>query len=101
MLRHLPDGLYEHVVTGILDGELAGLGPSRSAKVEALDPANAHVALSRYLATEVERALASLPHTERLDAQVGLRLLSSREPLALRALRAREDEFRTSLEGAA
>lgn len=71
MAGRLADGLYEQVVTGGLAVDLASL-EGRKSDVGDLDPADSHLVLSRHLATEVERALAAVPHAERLTAQVAI-----------------------------
>jgi hypothetical protein len=70
MPRDLVDGLYEHVITGALARDLAALAPERGREVIGLDPADAHSALARHLAIEVERVLAGVPIAERPQAQV-------------------------------
>jgi superfamily II DNA or RNA helicase/HKD family nuclease len=70
---NLPAGLYERLVTEALDLSLAGMDPALVVR-EGLDPADADVALVRYLAATIGRALRSLPGEplERLAAQVRL-----------------------------
>jgi superfamily II DNA or RNA helicase len=72
MVGRLADGLYEHVVTGALARDLAGLGPERTAATTPLDPADSSGVLARHLAGEVERALAMVPQAERPMAQVSI-----------------------------
>ena len=72
MVGRLADGLYEHVVTNALAGELAEIGSERTATTTSLDPADSNAVLARHLAGEVERALAMVPHAERPKAQVSI-----------------------------
>jgi hypothetical protein len=66
----LPEGLYEHLVTEALGTNLDALDPAITRKLRELDRADAHVALSRHIAREVERALAALPADKRSERQV-------------------------------
>lgn len=49
-------GLYEHLVTSELDGDIADL-PSERLKLHSLEPADAHEALNRHLGELLGRAL--------------------------------------------
>lgn len=70
---NLPPGLYDRLVTEALQESLARMDAGLVVR-EGLDPADADVALVRYLAATLGRALRSLPGEprERLAAQVGL-----------------------------
>ncbi len=83
----LADGLYEQVVTGDVARELVRLEPERAANTAPLEPADSSARLSRYLAGEVERALAMVPHAERPTAQVEVinRLLDELRTITLGA----------------
>lgn len=59
MTRPLHAGLYEHVVTGAIDGALRGMADDR-VSVREIPPADAPLALARHLAREVERALGAV-----------------------------------------
>ncbi len=72
MAGRLADGLYEQVVTGALAVDLATLAGQGKADVGELDAADSHSVLARHLAGEVERALAGVPHADRLNAQVAI-----------------------------
>jgi hypothetical protein len=68
----LSEGLYERVVTSALAEDLRGLEPGQSATTEPLDPADAHVALARHLAAEVQRVLDGVRGEDKPGAQVAL-----------------------------
>ncbi|HWZ92665.1 MAG TPA: DEAD/DEAH box helicase family protein, partial [Polyangiaceae bacterium] len=72
MAGRLAEGLYEQVVTGALAVDLASLEGGRKSNVEDLDTADSHSVLARHLAAEVERALAVVPHAERLSTQLAI-----------------------------
>lgn len=72
MPGQLADGLYEQVVTGALAVDLASLDRERKSQVEPLDTADSHSVLARHVALEVERALAAVPHAERVPAQLAI-----------------------------
>ena len=54
----LRDGVYEHLVTKLLQGKLEGIAPS-IAELVAIAPADLPAWLSRHLASEIERVLRS------------------------------------------
>ncbi len=72
--RRLAEGVYEHVVTEGIEGDLAGLPTEIRRAIELLGQADGHLALARHLGQEVARVLGSLPHKERLE--VGRELVS-------------------------
>ena len=63
----LVEGVYEHLVTGRLDAELART--SLRALIERIedDAPDAHQVLAGHVATELRRALATLPREERVE----------------------------------
>ena len=70
MAGRYSEGLYERVVTSALAQDLRSLEPGQSFDTEPLDPAHSHESLSRHLAAEVQRVLSSVPHEEKLNAQL-------------------------------
>lgn len=59
-------GVYEHLVTEELDRQLTALD-SLDAAFEALDDAEAHLALARHVSREIERLLDALPSRQRAE----------------------------------
>lgn len=72
-MTDLPTGAYEHVVTRGMQQQLARLDPDLVQRVT-LDPADAHEALTRHIATLARRALRTVPGhgPDRLARQVQL-----------------------------
>jgi hypothetical protein len=70
----LAEGVYEHLVTEVIERDLAGLSPEIRRAIELLGEADGHLALARHLGHEVARVLGSLPQKERLE--IGRELVS-------------------------
>src|SRR5574338_82324 len=62
----LREGLYEHLVTELLERQLAATDQLEAAYT-ALDDAEAHIALARHLGREIERVLDELPRESRAE----------------------------------
>lgn len=63
----LSEGLFEHLVTEDLRGQLAGVPSNLTADFERLDDTDAHEVVARHLAREISRALDTLPKKNRAD----------------------------------
>jgi superfamily II DNA or RNA helicase/HKD family nuclease len=62
----LREGVYEHLVTELLERQLAAT-EQLEASYTALDDAEAHIALARHLGREIERVLDELPRAARAE----------------------------------
>ncbi|SEP28612.1 DUF3427 domain-containing protein [Trujillonella endophytica] len=80
----VPAGLYEHLVTERLGVSLAGL-PEELTQLSALDPGDAHVALTRHVAQAAAKALQSAGGSDS-DAAVRQAELANRIVNAIRGL---------------
>ncbi len=82
-----PFGLYERLITADLKARLSGL-PTNSVRIKTgtLDVADAHSALAQHVGTIVERALRTLPTSQKETAQAAVVneiVRSLKEPLEL------------------
>lgn len=68
----LPRGLYEQLLTELLDKELEGQPSDREIQVGKLHPVEAPDRIALHLATLIERALASVHEDDRIEVGVAL-----------------------------
>jgi superfamily II DNA or RNA helicase/HKD family nuclease len=61
MIKRLPAGLYDALLSAGTSEALASIAGSEAAVRQSLDPAAAHERLARYFGAELERALRALP----------------------------------------
>jgi superfamily II DNA or RNA helicase/HKD family nuclease len=71
-LATLARGLYEQLLTELLQGELEGQPSDRTVQLSKLHPAEAPDRIALHLATVIERALSGLPDDDRIAAGVAL-----------------------------
>lgn len=64
-MSKLADGLYDLLITREVERELSQLGTNRRSDPDDLDPADAHVILSRHIAAVIREALQGVPESER------------------------------------
>lgn len=70
---NLKPGIYEQLISTLLDGALEALPANRyNALSEKIDHAESHAILSKYLQKIIQGALRSLPAEERLERQIDL-----------------------------
>ena len=71
-MAELPRGAYDLLISQILEEQLTAIAPDLVERV-ALDPADSHEALSRYVATIVRRVLVALGTTDRsIEEQIAV-----------------------------
>src|SRR5262245_50607894 len=69
----LPVGLYEQIISAVVDGDIAEAERSNlAALTRELDAGDSHEYLAAHLADYLGRALRSLPAESRLEKQVDL-----------------------------
>ena len=68
----LPRGLYEQLLTQLLQSELASQPDDRKVQLSNLHPAEAPDRIALHLATVIERALSSLHEDDRIEIGVAL-----------------------------